>query len=149
MRISIDGEAASHYSSRLHEQTVSMPDATTVREVVGNRSEVAALRVTSVLHNSAASIALHTTYIRAAVAHNAKALTETVAQLQDTDRLSATQAAQGSAIIEDIVVTDRPAPTNTPSGSGSTSTPSSVGSGSSAGTGGTPLTGSGARGRGV
>jgi hypothetical protein len=108
MRISIDGEAAHHYSSRLRQQTAGMPDPAAVREVMGNRSESAAANVTARLQNAARSIARHTGYIRGTVAQNAEALTETVAQLQDTDRLSASEAAKGTAIIDGIVVSETP-----------------------------------------
>ncbi|KAA9132167.1 hypothetical protein [Microbacterium caowuchunii] len=122
MRISIDGESAHHYSSRLRQQTAGMPDPAAVREVVGNRSESAAANVTARLQNAARSIARHTGYIRGTVAQNAEALTETVAQLQDTDRLSASEAAKGTAIIDGIVVSETPtAPPAVPAAPGTPS----------------------------
>lgn len=139
MRISIDGEAAHHYSSRLRQQTAGMPDPAAVREVMGNRSESAAANVTARLQNAARSIARHTGYIRGTVAQNAEALTETVAQLQDTDRLSASEAAKGTAIIDGIVVSETPtappaAPTAPPTAPAAPGTPSQT-----AGSAGSPL----------
>ncbi|MBA8815032.1 nitrogen fixation/metabolism regulation signal transduction histidine kinase [Microbacterium halimionae] len=106
MRISIEGDNAAHYSSRLSEQSSGMPDPGAVLEVLGNSTELAAARVTARLRNAALSMASHTNYIRSAVAQNAEALGQAVVRLQETDSLSETAAARGNAVIDSIVQAD-------------------------------------------
>lgn len=100
--VRLDGEVGKNNASNLHQINGELPSTYVITQVDGNRTDDASDSFTARLEARSERIAQRVEAIRAFVTDNADALGNAVNALRETDQLSASEAAQTTALIDDV-----------------------------------------------
>jgi hypothetical protein len=96
------GDVGKSNASKLHDVSGELPSSSVISQVDGNRSEEASEWFTSLLETRSTTIAMRVTAIRQFVTANADALNAAIDALREADSLSAADAEQAAAVIDDV-----------------------------------------------
>lgn len=124
--INLDGDIAGHNSSSLHQTAAELATPSVASEVIGNRTEPVASRLTDRFEFAGTDLGTAIENLRAKVAAHADALTHAVQALRERDQMTASDAGKTTALIDELAAAPAAA-SNAPTSSAQSRTASAFG----------------------